>query len=280
MNIKKLLEKYNLSDKYEEYMEFSDGLAAVKRNGLWGFINEEGIEVITCKFDTVLKGFKNGVAIVSYHSGPPYKIDKMGRVEGKHWPATSFNETFTLNEWVKSQDTFSNMTTTVPGADDIGNISADEEWLNSIYETTTPDIPLEEKLNQLVGLWQEITMYPTILEIAKESSELKTIFQFINYKLPSGYQLNLSKSFASKCREFLKELYQMGIEDEEDLQRAIKLIRAMSGIRILSGLNDMRKNKEVQTRIFNDVLSDVSTCAKNLAAGKQFIKDEFSAPVY
>ena len=43
-NIKHLLEKEGIECKYDEVEEFSNGIAKVKLNGKWGFINKNGIE--------------------------------------------------------------------------------------------------------------------------------------------------------------------------------------------------------------------------------------------
>ena len=61
---------------YDSIHGFSDGLAAVNKDGLWGFIDEEGKFVIEPQFDEVLD-FKNGIAVVniSNHYG---LIDKTG----------------------------------------------------------------------------------------------------------------------------------------------------------------------------------------------------------
>lgn len=49
--------------KYDELDEFSEGFAAVKRNGKWGFINNLGEEVITCQYDDTTP-FREGKAAV------------------------------------------------------------------------------------------------------------------------------------------------------------------------------------------------------------------------
>ncbi|HNF37394.1 MAG TPA: WG repeat-containing protein, partial [Chitinophagaceae bacterium] len=50
--------------EFEIAEEFSEGLAAVKKNGKYGFINKEGKEVIAFKYDGVISGFRNKVAKV------------------------------------------------------------------------------------------------------------------------------------------------------------------------------------------------------------------------
>ncbi len=49
--------------RYDELGGFSEDRLAVKRNGLWGYVNEEGLEVIPCRFKFV-KNFHNNLAAV------------------------------------------------------------------------------------------------------------------------------------------------------------------------------------------------------------------------
>lgn len=46
---------------YESAYNFSEGLAAVKRNGKWGFINTFGEVVVPCKYDEVDSSYKDGI---------------------------------------------------------------------------------------------------------------------------------------------------------------------------------------------------------------------------
>ena len=55
----------------------SDGHFGVKKNGVWGFVNEYGHEVIKAKFDSVFS-FDQGIAKV-YHKNRYAVIDKFGR---------------------------------------------------------------------------------------------------------------------------------------------------------------------------------------------------------
>ena len=55
---------------------FSEGLARVKKDGKWGYMNKEGEEVIPCKYDSVLD-FSEGLAIVK-KDGKAFTIDRFG----------------------------------------------------------------------------------------------------------------------------------------------------------------------------------------------------------
>jgi len=63
--------------KYEDALDFSNGMAAVMKNGKWGFINTSGKEVIQLKYDYA-KSFKAGKAMVDL-DGKVFYIDKKGK---------------------------------------------------------------------------------------------------------------------------------------------------------------------------------------------------------
>lgn len=59
--------KYFMVDNYFEYRDFYkfyDGLACVKMNDLWGFVDTKGKEIIPIKYTRVLP-FSDGLAAVS-----------------------------------------------------------------------------------------------------------------------------------------------------------------------------------------------------------------------
>ena len=54
---------------------FSEGLAAVKQNDMWGFINREGRFAIQPRFHDVF-GFSEGLAVVEIDKKYGYKIGR------------------------------------------------------------------------------------------------------------------------------------------------------------------------------------------------------------
>ncbi len=64
---------------YDEIGSFSEGRLAVRRNGLWGFADRDGLEVIPCRFREV-QNFSESLAAVRLGSGWGF-IDKQGHVE-------------------------------------------------------------------------------------------------------------------------------------------------------------------------------------------------------
>ena len=48
---------------YEAIEDFHEGLAKVKKDGKWGYINKEGREVIPCKYDSA-SDFREGLVFV------------------------------------------------------------------------------------------------------------------------------------------------------------------------------------------------------------------------
>ena len=63
---------------YDEIGAFKDGRLAVKRNGLWGFVDQDGVEVIPCRFRRV-NPFSEGYATVQ-HKRQWGVIDREGKV--------------------------------------------------------------------------------------------------------------------------------------------------------------------------------------------------------
>lgn len=70
---------HKLQHSYDEIYEFYDGLARVQRNGMYGFINESGEEVIPCKYEYLSIFFSNEYCEVTKDdlSG---LIDKTGQI--------------------------------------------------------------------------------------------------------------------------------------------------------------------------------------------------------
>ena len=64
-------------ETFEAAYAFQEGLAAVKKENQWGFINKDGKLVIDCQFEEVDQGFQEGVAAVK-QNGAWYFIDRNG----------------------------------------------------------------------------------------------------------------------------------------------------------------------------------------------------------
>lgn len=79
---------------YENAMDFSEGFAAVKKDGKWGYINEKGVTAIPCDFDSCAAAdamssdcafsFRNGLAPVS-------KNGKFGIINNKGETVVDFS---------------------------------------------------------------------------------------------------------------------------------------------------------------------------------------------
>ena len=76
---------------YDEVRELKEGLAAVKKNSHWGFINEKGELVIPCIYDEV-HDFSEGYAVVFSHKSN--RMCKSGYVNmfGDYWENTLYEE--------------------------------------------------------------------------------------------------------------------------------------------------------------------------------------------
>lgn len=66
------------SDLYDSVGDFSEGFAAVKRNGKWGYIDTAGRQAVPCIYDSV-RNFSEGLAAVE-QDGKWSFIDKTGAV--------------------------------------------------------------------------------------------------------------------------------------------------------------------------------------------------------
>lgn len=74
--------KLVIPKNYDSAQNFSDGLAAVQKNGKWGYINTAGTLVIPYQFDSAAR-FYGGVAVMTEGSYPNWRysvIDKRGNV--------------------------------------------------------------------------------------------------------------------------------------------------------------------------------------------------------
>lgn len=81
-----------IAPQYEDADTFGEGLAAVKQNGKWGYVDETGKLVIPCKYDLAY-GFNEGYALVATietvkEDGNEYDVYAFGSVDktGKFTP--------------------------------------------------------------------------------------------------------------------------------------------------------------------------------------------------
>lgn len=86
--------------EFEEVRDFSDGMAAVKNNGKWGFINTAGTTIIELTYNDVAD-FSEGMAAVNANGSTWSYIDKTGKehfsgVVGIDKSVSKFNGGYTL----------------------------------------------------------------------------------------------------------------------------------------------------------------------------------------
>lgn len=77
--------------KYTEVYSFSEGLSLVVRDGLYGFVDKTGVEVIPCQFNSA-SSFKEGLALVKKGASISY-INKNGEevIQCAYQSASSFS---------------------------------------------------------------------------------------------------------------------------------------------------------------------------------------------
>ena len=108
--------KHIIIDNLDDCLDFSDGLAAIKRCGKWGYINTNGKIIIPCKF-TEVTPFSDGLAAVSF------KV-KWGYIDKNNQTIIPFRFTFA--------NPFINGTAYVGEYGQYGNISKKGNYINCI----------------------------------------------------------------------------------------------------------------------------------------------------
>ncbi len=103
------------AEKYDNVWNYNNGLAAVEKEGKWGFINEQGEEVIPVKYETVMSfmehpGIKTEVTAAQYGGKygyinkqgkeiTPFKYDVASMFTGKYaWVETAGKKGFVNQE--------------------------------------------------------------------------------------------------------------------------------------------------------------------------------------
>jgi hypothetical protein len=95
------LGELKVSAVYDEIGSFAEDRLSVKRNGVWGYVNRDGIEVIPCRFKEV-RNFHDGLAAVKIGRFWGF-IDKNGdiEIETKYKHCGDFSEAIS---WVAEDD--------------------------------------------------------------------------------------------------------------------------------------------------------------------------------
>ncbi len=74
--------KKKIETEFDLARPFNEGLAAVQKDGKWGFIDKDGNQTIDCQFDWVGSFYSNGLAEVQ-KGNEEYIIDKTGEIVRK-----------------------------------------------------------------------------------------------------------------------------------------------------------------------------------------------------
>lgn len=67
-----------LAPEYDEFLEFSEGLCAAKKNGYWGYVNENGKVVIPFIYDQAESFFESAANVVK--NGKKLRISMQGKI--------------------------------------------------------------------------------------------------------------------------------------------------------------------------------------------------------
>lgn len=133
-NEQKLLNTY---EDIEHGVE--DGTFAVKKNGLWGFIDIEGNEIITPKYEKYWS-FENGIAIVRLNRNSGYINKKDEKITPlKYWKCYPFYGNIAIAETYEPK---------CEVIDKTGNILFKSEPYQSVFNLGNGSILVEDKQNK------------------------------------------------------------------------------------------------------------------------------------
>lgn len=85
-----------LTTDYDDAKPFNNGYAAVKSNGKWGFINQNGVPVTEFIYDDVTDVSKNGTAFVKLSSYYSKLLDET--IDRPYWHSIRFSYPYTKNK--------------------------------------------------------------------------------------------------------------------------------------------------------------------------------------
>lgn len=135
---------------------FKDGLAAVKRNGKWGFINQAGREIISCRYDEVWNAFTNGItAVYNGYNGSIYRGGLLGYV---HRNGKTVIPCSIPVDWEWEYPEFSN-----------GILRIDPYWydgIHTVYDTTGKKVKVSDR-DEILGYYSD-DMIPVVVRVDNE----------------------------------------------------------------------------------------------------------------
>lgn len=169
---------------YENAMDFSDGMAAVKKDGKWGYINKNGVTVIPFEFDSCAAAdavgndcafaFVGGLAPVS-------KNGKFGIINKKAETVVEFE-----------------FDTILPGEGGVyiacidgkwGILTIDEEYLAAVIPTTTAPAPTNSEPAVPKGKYK-IKTSGSVLNMRAEADPNSSVIA----KIPNGTVITVTRS--------------------------------------------------------------------------------------
>lgn len=170
--------------EFENAMDFSDDMAAVKKDGKWGYINKNGVKAIPCEFDSCASADAMGNDCAFAFSGglaPVSKDGKFGIINKKAESVVSFDFDIIL-----------------PGKNGVfiackggkwGLITIDKEYLSAVVPTTTlpPTTAGEPAIAQ--GKYK-IKTSGSVLNMRAEADPNATVVA----KISNGTVVNVSRS--------------------------------------------------------------------------------------
>ena len=169
---------------YENAMDFSDGMAAVKKDGKWGYINKNGVTVIPFDFDSCASADATGSDCAFAFSGglaPVSKNGKFGIINKKAETIVDFSFDVILpggsGAYIACKDGV------------WGLLTIDEEYLASVMPTTTAPAVTNAEPVLAKGKYK-IKTSGSVLNMRAESDPNSSVIA----KIPNGTVITVTKS--------------------------------------------------------------------------------------
>lgn len=169
---------------YENAMDFSDGMAAVKKDGKWGYINKNGVTVIPFDFDSCAAADVTGSDCAFAFAGglaPVSKNGKFGIINKKAETVVDFE-----------------FDTILPGENGVyiackggvwGLLTIDEEYLASVIPTTTAPAPTNAEPAIAKGQYK-IKTSGSVLNMRAEADPNSSVIA----KIPNGTVITVTRA--------------------------------------------------------------------------------------
>lgn len=173
-------------------------------------------------------------------------------------------------KWISAEDTYEQFAS-IDLSD--GFVFDGEKWFEDLCEKSGKTVyDAKTALKQLTALYAEVYAYQTALEAFRENDLYDSLLKIFDVTV-DGFKLKYSKSFSDTCREMLGILYDLGIESEKDVYKALDIIK----INFQFDHKDMVYNPTRLQKVIDGLTADLTDCIAQMK-NYRMIKDAFHSP--